>query len=174
VKTTHASVLLAGSIVTLGVSVGCSAQVDPHPSDHALADATLALEHTFSDQFVKGAIDRSALAAPIDDVLQATAEPYRRRFRRHIEDVLQTAEQTVTTTTPEQRAKVAAAPETLGETQQAVIGAWGWPGAAGWGGYGAFGFPTGFATGFATGISCQSGYYSVNGWGTGGGGCIPF
>src|SRR6516165_9336354 len=58
------------------------------PAQQRLADATLKLENAFNEQFVAGKIDRSALAGPIDDVLQATPEAARPQVSAHIDHVL--------------------------------------------------------------------------------------
>ncbi len=193
----YASVAVSAG-VALGLTFGSAAraesspaQADPArdvsssagaPDQKRIADATLKLEGAFNDQFVKGAIDRSALSAPIDEVLRAMPEAVRPRVQDHIAQVLEAAEKLAPQMTPAERARATAppAPEEVGEAQQAQVAAWGWPGAAGWGGTGAFGFPStygyGYGSGFSSGsgVSCNYGSQSVNGWGVAGGGCIPY
>jgi hypothetical protein len=149
-KRNGASVALSAG-VALGLSLACSARAEPIPQQGSLpaeqvrvAEATLSLENAFRDQFVQGKIDREALAAPIDRVMQAMPEQARPMVQAHIDAVLVAGARAASEMTPEQRALVAAtpAPETLGTTQAAQLAAWGWPGMAGWGGYGAFAWPT--------------------------------
>jgi hypothetical protein len=181
--------LSAGAALGLAFSAaaraeGSAGQADPAqdvsasegslPVEQArLAEVTLKLEKAFDDQFVRGAIDRDALSGPIGDVLQAMPEGARPSVRVHIAQILQGAEGLASTMTPAERAQATASPalESIGKTRQAQIAAWGWPGAAGWGGLGAFGFPGMF--GFSTGYSCGYSSQSVNGFGFGGGGCVP-
>jgi hypothetical protein len=180
-KTKYMSVALTAG-VALGLAFCPAARanaVAPQADESAqprIADATMKLEKAFNEQFVQGSIDRGALSAPIDDVLQAMPESARPHLQAHIEQVIQTAAGLASQMTPEKRAQVTASPppEKLGATQQAQIAGFGWPNAGGWGGYGAFGFP-GFATGYSTGIGISCGYnsQSVNGWGYSVGGCTP-
>jgi hypothetical protein len=117
------------------------------PAHQRLADATLKLENAFNEQFVAGKIDRSALAGPIDEVLQATPETIRPQASAHIDHVLAGGASLAARMTPEQRTAAVAAPaaESIGKTEQAQLVGWGYPGAIGWGGYGAFGFPATYA-----------------------------
>jgi hypothetical protein len=135
------------------------------PAQQRLADATLKLENAFNEQFAAGKIDRSALAGLIDDVLQATPEKARPQASAHIDHVLASGASLAARMTPEQRTTAVAAPseESVGKTQQAQLVAWGWPGAIGWGGFGAFAFPVTYA-GFGWG---GAGF----GWGGAGFGC---
>jgi hypothetical protein len=101
------------------------------------------LEKAFDDQYVRGAIDEVALSGAIDDVLDAMPEAARPRVQVHIEEVFRAGRRMISEMTPAERAQAVASPalESLDKTEQAQITAWGWPGAAGWGGLGAFGFP---------------------------------
>ena len=106
------------------------------------AEATLKLENAFSDQFVRGAIDREALAGRIHDAVASFPEGARQEVQRHIDAVIAMGEQAASRMTPEQRADMAQPPEKLDKSQQDLIGGWGWGGRGlGWGGMGAFGFP---------------------------------
>jgi hypothetical protein len=195
----YASVALS-ACVALGLAFGATARaeqsappadpsVDPAashvslPAQQArLADATLKLERAFDDQFVHGAIDRTALSGPIESVLRAMPEEARPKVQTHIANILQGAEKLAAEMTPAQRAEATVPPvlETIGSTRQAQIAAWGWPGAAGFGGLGAFGFPgmfgygTGYGVGYGSGYSCGYNSQSVNGFGYGTGGCVPY
>jgi hypothetical protein len=168
--------------VSAGVALGIAALGSPARADQSSAssapstqaaaasgqqrigETTWALENAFKDQFVRGAIDRTALAAPIDEVLKAMPEAARPQVQAHIERVLATAEKLASQMTPEDRATAAAPPaaERVGTAAQAQFVGWGWPGAAGWGGYGAFGFP-GMA-GWGTGLGMGWGGMGL-GWG---------
>jgi hypothetical protein len=152
---------VAISTLALGLALGCTAQADASPTQQAsgssqsasqvaaapdqarIADTTWKLESAFSDQFVKGRIDRAALAPLVDDVVQALPEPVRSQAQTHIEGVIAKGEQAATHMTPEQRAQLATPPtaEKAGKAMIQIIGYWGWPGYAGWNGFGAFGFP---------------------------------
>jgi hypothetical protein len=161
--------------VALGLAIAPAVRAEPSADQARVAEVTLRLERAFDDQFVKGTIDRGALSVPIDEVLKAMPESVRQHVSVHITRVLDAAEGMASQMTPEQREQLAAspAPEKVGQAVQAQVAAWGWPGAAGWGGYGAFGFPS-FGTGYTSGYSCQYGSQSVNGFGYGGGGCVPY
>jgi hypothetical protein len=153
-KMTLVSTALAAG-VALGLTFGCTAQASPNAqydqtqgadssaSQGRIAETTLKLEKAFSDQFVQGKIDRNALAGAIHDVVQAMPEAARPKVQGHIEQVLQAGEEALPKLTPEQRVEAATVPagEKIGKTQQAWGTAWGWPGYAGFGGLGAFGFP---------------------------------
>jgi hypothetical protein len=177
-----------GAGLSFGLAMGCSAPAGPSddqgpqaspesaPAEQTrIADATLKLEGAFREQFVQGKIDRSALSKPIDEVVQAMPEAARPKVQEHIDQVLSRGAELAAQMTPEERAQVSAAPEKVSSAQHAIVSAWGWPNAAGWGGLGAFGFPGMY---YSTGLSCTNYYrsYSINGWGTGygGGGCTPF
>ncbi len=70
---------------------------------------------------------------------------------------------------PEQRAAAAqpVGSERIGKAAQAQLAAWGWPGYAGFGGYGAFAFPAMY--GYGTGLGWGGlGYGSAYGTGLGG------
>jgi hypothetical protein len=154
-RVTHTVAAL--SITTaVGLSFGSVAQAEPTaPSAEQvrLANTTQNLEQAFNEQFVKGSIDRAALAGPIEEVVQAMPQPARPKVQTHIDQVLQTAEKLVGQMNPEERAQAAApvAAEKIGATSQAQIAAWGWPGGLGWGGLGAFGFPGMYGTGLGWG-----------------------
>jgi hypothetical protein len=172
----YASAALSAGL-TLAATFGSAAGAEPGalPAEQAqVADATLKLERAFDDQFVRGSIDPEALSGSIQDVLQAMPEAARPKVQAHIAQILQGGARLASEMTPSERAQATATPalETLGKTRQAQIAAWGWPGAAGFGGLGAFGFPAGFAVG--GGYSCAYQFQSVNGVGWGGGGCVPY
>jgi hypothetical protein len=141
------------------------------PAQQRLADATLKLENAFDEQFVAGKMERSALAGLIDDVLQATPEKARPQASAHIDHVLAAGAALAARMTPEQRTAAVAPPaaEAIGKTQQAQLAVWGYPGAIGWGGFGAFAFPVTYA-GFgwggygAYGLGCAYGCGGL-GWG---------
>ncbi len=195
-RMTYASVALSAG-VALGLAFCLPARAEPaagqaehaaqngsgvesSPEQARLAGATLKLENAFNTQFVRGAIDRTALSGPIQEVLEAMPESARPKVQLHITQVLQGAEKLASEMTPSERAQATASPalETIGKTRQAQIAAWGWPGAAGWGGLGAFGFPGmyGYGTGYgvSSGYSCGYNAQSVNGFGYGAGGCTPY
>ena len=179
-KRNYASVALSAG-VALGLALACSAraeatpQPDPQGSESnaglpaqqvRIAEATLNLENAFRDQFVQGKIDREALAEPIQQVIQAMPETARPKVQAHIDAVLAGGARAVSEMTPEQRARVAAPPETLGKTQAAILAGWGWPGMAGWGGFGAFGWPNTFMFGGGCGLgfgACGTGL-GLGGW----------
>jgi hypothetical protein len=158
-KTKYALICAVGAIGLAGAAPASAAQ-DGQPR---IADTTLKLEKAFNDQFLQGRIDRSALAAPITDVVQAMPEEARPRVQAHIEEVLQTGDKLASEMTPEQRARAVqpVSAETIGKTAQAQIAAWGWPGVGGWGGLGAFGFPGmyGYGTGLGWGGLGLGGWY---------------
>jgi hypothetical protein len=163
-------------IVAVAVTLGSVAQASPEgASQGQVAATTLRLEKAFSDQFVRGDIDRGALTGAIEDVLQAVPETARAGAQEHIDRVIATGQKLAAQMTPEQRAEAAAppSPEQSGQLRQ-FVGGFGWPGAAGFGGLGAFGFPGlgvggfgfpgfggfggGWGTGFSTGTSCINGF----------------
>jgi hypothetical protein len=166
-KMKYVSVALTAGLA-LGLTLGCVAQADtsthessssqaaPRDGQARLAETTQKLEDAFADQFVHGRVDRSSLAAPIGDVVKAMPEAARPKVQQHIDQVLDAGEKLTSTMTPEQRAALATPPaaEKVGKTQQAQLAAWGWPGTAGWGGYGAFGFPNMYTLG---GLNCGVG-----------------
>jgi hypothetical protein len=171
-KRNGASVVLSGG-VALGLSLACSAHAEPTPQQGSLpaeqvriAEATLSLENAFRDQFVQGKIDRDALAAPIDRVMQAMPEAARPKVQAHIDAILAGGARAASEMTPEQRALAAAppAPETLGKTQAAQLIGWGWPATAGWGGYGAFGWPTTYMGGMGCGFGACGYGLGMGGW----------
>jgi hypothetical protein len=164
-------------VVAVALTLGSAAQASPETgSQEQVAATTLRLEKAFADQFVRGTIDRDALTGPINDVLQAMPETARAGAQAHIDRVLATGEKLSAEMTPAQREEIATppAPEQLGQAKQGLVGAWGWPGAVGFGGLGAFGFPAagfgafgvpafggwggGWGTGFSTGTSCINGF----------------
>jgi hypothetical protein len=108
-----------------------------------IARTTLTLENQFSDQFTRGQIDRAALQSAIDDVIQAMPEVARPKVQQHIAWVLELGDKLAPQLTAEQRAAATAPPtdEKTRQTREAQVTDWGWPGLAGWGGYGAFAFP---------------------------------
>jgi hypothetical protein len=137
---------LAGSATTARAEEGSASEATSSrvsPAQQRIADATLKLENAFNDQFVAGKIDRSALAGHIDDVVEAMPEKDRPQISAHIDHVLAAGASLAARMTPEQRTAAVTPPaaESVGETQQAQLAAWGWPGFGGWGGYGAFAFP---------------------------------
>jgi hypothetical protein len=134
-------------------SPGSSTRDTPASGQQRVADATWMLESAFNDQFVRGTIDRDALAQPIHDVLEAMPEAARPKVQAHIETVLDTAEKLASQMTPEERAAAVLPPvaEKIGKTEQAQIYGWGWPSYGGWGGYGAFGFPGMYGLGYGLG-----------------------
>jgi hypothetical protein len=153
---TFASAALAAAWI-VGASLGRSAQAEPSsqgeeaiansaetaidPQAH-IAEVTGKLEDAFTDQFVRGTIDRGALANAIDEAVQAFPEAARPKVQAHIEEVLSTSEKLLPQLSPEERADAAASPETLGTEEQAAVRGWGWRRARGFGGVGAFGFPS--------------------------------
>jgi hypothetical protein len=159
-KLTRLSLVLP-TIVAGVLTIGSAAQASPEGvSQERLASTTLKLEKAFSDQFVHGAIDRSALTGAIDDVLHAMPEAARAGAQEHIDLVLATGQKLAAQMTPEQRAAVAQPPssEQVGQVKQGIVAGYGWPGLGGWGGFGAFGWPAfgGFATGYSTGYYCDN------------------
>jgi hypothetical protein len=171
-----ASAITAGLVVGIAMSGGTakaadssaqepsSAQAAPAMDQQKIADTTQKLENAFSDQFVKGTIDPTALSGAVNDVVSAMPESARPKVKDHIALVLQTGAKVAAQLTPEQRAAVVAPPPTekLGKTAQAQVVAWGWPGMMGWGGFGAFGFP-GMFGGWGWGVP---GWGLGWGWGT--------
>jgi hypothetical protein len=159
-KTSYTLTALLGTIA-LGSALGSAparaesqaeATADAASAGQArIADTTLKLEKAFSDQFVQGKIDRSAL--PIADVLQAMPEAARPQVQAHIDQILKTGERLASEMTPGQRAEAVQPPpsEKVGKAAQAWVSAWGWPATAGWGGFGAFGFPGMYGYGLGLG-----------------------
>jgi hypothetical protein len=170
----RAVVSLALSGLALGLTVASAAQAEPasdaqasrSTSENPMAATTLKLEKAFSDQFVKGQIDREALAPLVRDVIQATPEAAQPRVQAHIDAVIARGELQASQLTPEQRAQVAAPPP-ASDTVGQILAGWGWPGAVGFGGLGAFGFPGmgfgGWGAGWGTGLGLGTGL----GWGWG-------
>jgi hypothetical protein len=122
-------------------AVAGSAETAIDPQAH-VAEVTGKLEDAFTDQFVRGTIDRGALANAIDETVQAFPEAARPKVQAHIDEVLSTSEKLVPQLSPEERADAAAPPEPLGTEEQAALRGWGWGRARGFGGVGAFGFPS--------------------------------
>jgi hypothetical protein len=116
-------------------------QVGDKDSQARMAEATSKLERAFSDQFVRGAIDREALADRIHDAVASFPEDARREVQEHIDAVIDQGEQAASQMTPEQRADMAQPPENLDRSQLDLIARWGWARPRGWRGMGAFGFP---------------------------------
>jgi hypothetical protein len=133
-----------------------------------IAETTLSLENAFRDQFVQGKIDREALSVPIDQVIQAMPEAARPKVQAHIDAILAGGARAASEMTPEQRAQVAAplAAETLGKTQAAILAGWGWPamGGMGFGGYGAFAWPTTYMMGTGCGFGACGYGLGMGGW----------
>jgi hypothetical protein len=132
----------------LGVAFTCAgtsnaATEEGQTNQARIAESTGRLEKAFAEQFVKGTIDREALAGPISDVVQSMPETTRPKVQQHIESILTDAAKLVTQLTPEQRSQAVAATakDKVGQLEWGMVGAWGWPGAYGFGGLGAFGFP---------------------------------
>jgi hypothetical protein len=158
---------VAISTLAVGLALGCTGQVDSSPPEASsssedlsaspsanpdqsgspdeprTAETTQKLEEAFSDQFVKGQIDRDALAPLVDDVLQAVPAEERSNVKAHIDDVIALGQQTAAQMTPEERAKLVATPPAgEGKVQIAPIGWFG-----GWrGGFG--GWSPGWSGGF--------------------------
>jgi hypothetical protein len=157
--------------------------VQPEPQAAAgqarLAETTQKLESAFSEQFVAGRIDRAALAPLVSEVVQSMPEAAKPKAQSHIDQVIQHGETLASQMAPDERALIAAAPavENIGTTQAAQVAAWGWPGYAGFGGLGAFGFPgncipygtgyavpyggigwNGFESGYSSAYSCTTGF----------------
>jgi hypothetical protein len=157
--------LVAG--VSVGLALGGSARAEPSDPVEAasssqaaaswqkkvtdaqarLADATAKLEDLFADQFVKGAIDRPALASAVDEAVQAFSQEAQARVRKHIEEMITEGQQLAAQMSPEERAVVADPPEQLGTADDAILAGWGWGRRRGFGGYGAFAFPGMFRLG---------------------------
>jgi hypothetical protein len=166
-KMKYVSVALSAGLA-LALTLGRSAQADtasqeasPSPAASSdgqarLAETTQKLESAFADQFVQGRIDRAALATSIRDVVNAMPEGARPKVQQHIDQVLGAAEKLAPTLTAEQRARSAAPAEKIGSAQQAQVTAWGWPSTAGFGGFGAFGFPSMY------GLSCGNTWNGVS------------
>jgi hypothetical protein len=178
-NTKHVGSVVVATAIALGIGAsGTTARAEGNsaseesssrvsPEQQRLADATMKLENAFNDQFIAGKIDRSALAGAIDDVVQAAPESARPKMTAHIDQVLQAGAALASRMTPEQRTAAVTPPqaENIGKTQQAQLAAWGYPGAIGWGGYGAFAFPVGYGLGYGLGgIGYGLGY---GGWGYG-------
>lgn len=185
-KTRWVSVAIAGGFV-LGVGLGGSAQADPSDQGAAtagqgrIATATQKLENEFNKQFLQGRIDRTALAPLVTETVQAMPEAARGKTQQHIDAVIAAGEKAAVQMTPEERTQAATpAAEKVGQTEQAIIGAWGWPTAGAWGGLGAFGFPGmyygyggctpgyGYAGPFGYSYSSSCAYGSYGGLGLGG------
>jgi hypothetical protein len=170
----YASVALSAGValgLTLAGSVRAEPTVQTEPQ-HGLsaeqvriAEATLNLENAFRDQFVQGKIDRDALAGPIEQVMQAMPEEARPKVQAHIEAILAGGARGASEMTPEQRAQVATPPETVSKTQAAIVAGWGWPAMTGWGGLGAFAWPTTYMFGGGCGLG-----FGACGYGLGMGG----
>jgi hypothetical protein len=175
----YASVALSAG-VALGLTLAGSARAEPTtqndqqgseaqrglPAEQVrIAEATLNLENAFRDQFVQGKSDRDALAAPIAQVVQAMPEAARPKVQAHIDAILAGGARATAEMTPEQRARVAAPPETVSKTQAAIISGWGWPAATGWGGLGAFAWPATYMFGGGCGLG-----FGACGYGLGMGG----
>jgi hypothetical protein len=139
-----------------------SPQVDKE-SRARIAESTLKLERVFTDQFVRGVIDREALAGPIKDAVESFPEAVRSQVKEHIDAVIDQGAQAASQMTPEERADMAQPPEKLDKSQQDLIGGFGFPGGLGFGGMGAFGFP-----GFAGGWGGFGGWRGGFGWRGGG------
>jgi hypothetical protein len=170
-KTSRVSVALSGAAlaVVLGGSAGAKAETSPPSGQARIAETTQKLESAFSEQFVKGQIDRAALAPLAADVVRAMPEAARPQVQAHIDLVLQGGEKLASQLSQAERAQAAAAPaaEKVGPVQVGIVTAWGWPGYAGFGGMGAFGFPgmyygAGMGCGF-TGAACGLGLGTM-GW----------
>jgi hypothetical protein len=101
------------------------------------AEARAKLEDTFSEQFVRGTIDRGALASAIDEAVLSFPEAQRAEVRAHIDQVIDAGEQLASQMSLEERAQVAG-PERLGTTSEA-LGGWGWSRGFGRGVRGGFG-----------------------------------
>jgi hypothetical protein len=93
---------------------------------------------------VRNEIDPAALSGAIDEVIRAMPETARPEVQQHIDEVLRMGQALASQMSPEQRASVASAPapETVDPAERALIRRWGWDGYRGWGGDGAFAFPS--------------------------------
>jgi len=151
-RTPYVSIALSSlALVVAGcvAAPGDDAREDDQASSEAvdstqarIAEATSNLESAFSDQFVRGAIDREALSGRIRDAVASFPEDARREVQEHIDAVVDQGERDASQMTPDQRAELAQPPEKLDESQQDLIGRWGWGRRRlGWGGMGAFRFP---------------------------------
>jgi hypothetical protein len=160
-KSIVVSVPLFGCMALGLAAGGCAATTDPATQESTpfqvssaeqakIAETTLKLENQFSDQFTRGQIDRAALQGAIDEVIQAMPEVARPKVQQHIAEVLDKGERLASELTVEQRAALATAPsaEETPKAQVDVVTMWGWPGAVGYGGYGAFAFPGMYGYGY--------------------------
>jgi hypothetical protein len=173
------AVVFAG--VALGVALGGTARTGAYAQDEAtagspaatsggqarIADATAKLEDAFAEQFVRGAIDRGALASAIDEAVQAFPEAAREKVQAHIEELIEDGQAAAPQLTAEERAEAVAPPERLGATEQAMIDGWGWRQGRGFGGYGAFGFPGMFSYGHRAHRHAYRHSARLCGWGGG-------
>jgi len=181
---------VAISTLGLGLALGCTAQADTAtqqaagssqsasqvsaaPDQARIADTTWKLESAFSDQFVKGHIDRAALAPLANDVVQAFPAAVQSQARAHIDTIIAKGEQAAAQMTQAQRTQLATPPaaDKAGKGVLQLISSWGYPSYAGWGGFGAFGWPyTGMNWGWNglgwNGLSSGSwGWPTTYGWG---------
>jgi hypothetical protein len=159
------------SVALLAVMLGGAAAANAATAEQSggqarIAETTLKLESAFSEQFAKGQIDRAALAPLVNDVVQAMPEGARPRVQAHIEQVLQGGEKLAPAWTPQERAQAVAVPDrdTMTPLQIGLGTSWGWPGAVGWGGLGAFGFPGMWGGGLGCGFGACGAGLGTTGW----------
>ena len=109
-----------------------------------IAKTTMALENEFSRQFSEGNINPEALSPSIDQVLQSMPEQARPKVQQHIQQVIEQSKDLASQMSPDERKQVATPPssEQVGKTTQGLVSSWGWPSCGGFGGVGAFGFPS--------------------------------
>ncbi len=111
------SVISAGvATLALGLALGCTARADTSNADESskptqdrLSTASKNLDKAFSDQFVKGQIDRDALAPLASAVIEATPEALRPQTQAHIDAMIAHGVEQAAQLTAEQRAQIAAA-----------------------------------------------------------------
>lgn len=142
------------------------------PGQAHIADMTGQLENAFAKQFEQNAIDQAALTRLISDVVQAFPEAAQARVKIHIDEVFETGKKVASQMPSDQRTKAVTPPpkEQLGRTQQGQLAGWGWGSPYGFGGLGAFGFPSMYnywGTYPSLGYGYGTGYYGT-GLGLGG------
>jgi len=166
------AVISAGiGTLALGLALGCTARADTSSSDEAskanqdrLTTATQNLDKAFSDQFVKGQIDRDSLAPLAQQVVDATPEAQRPQAQARIDATIAHGVEQVAQLTDEQRAQIAGA-HAKNQVQIDWYGGagYGWAPGWGWGGYGGWG---GWGGGWGWGAAgCGWGACGGYGWG---------
>jgi hypothetical protein len=111
-----------------------------------IAELTAQLEDAYAQQFEQNAVDETALARMISDVVQAFPQPAQAKVKIHIDQVFEMGKKVASRMPPAERTKAVTPPaqEKLGKTQQSLLGGWGWGASRGFGGFGAFGWPASF------------------------------